>query len=138
VRRSGPYVFGKALVAFGRPARQSQTLQTAGLTPEREDAVNEAGWRHMSSAPKDGSRILVTVRPSEQGPAEVDVAYWARADQFGIEGWRAADSHPGQIIGYADPELKCWMPLPSANLDAEAELPEPWAGEDEELYGSGI
>jgi hypothetical protein len=101
--------------------------------------VDGPRWRHMSSAPKDGSRILVTVRPSEQGPAEVDVAYWARADQFGIEGWRAADSHPGQIVGYADPELKCWMPLPTANLDVEAGLPEPWAGENaEELYGSGI
>ena len=81
--------------------------------------MNESRWRHMSSAPKDGSRVLVTVRPSEQGPAEVDVAYWSRADQFGIEGWRAADSHPGQIVGYADPELKCWMPLPTANLDKE-------------------
>ena len=29
------------------------------------------GWRHMSSAPMDGSRILVTVRSSEQGGAEV-------------------------------------------------------------------
>jgi hypothetical protein len=99
-----------------------------------------AGWRHMSNAPKDGSRILVTVRSSEQGPAEVDVAYWARADQFGMEGWRAADSHPGNIVGYADPELKCWMPLPQANagLDAGvAEMPVPWE-EGEELYGSGI
>jgi hypothetical protein len=101
--------------------------------------VDESRWRHMSSAPKDGSRILVTVRPSEQGPAEVDVAYWSRADQFGIEGWRAADSHPGQIVGYADPELKCWMPLPTANLNEEADFPAPWAGENaEELYGSGI
>ncbi len=101
--------------------------------------MDEARWRHMSTAPKDGSRILVTVRPSEQGPAEVDVAFWARADQFGIEGWRAADSHPGQIVGYADPELKCWMRLPTANVDVEAGLPAPWAGEDaEELYGSGI
>ena len=97
-------------------------------------------WRHMSSAPKDGSRILVTVRPSEQGPAEVDVAYWARADQFGIEGWRAADSHPGNIVGYADPELKCWMPLPKANTSGEVSgMPAPWQGEDaEELFGSGI
>ncbi len=52
-------------------------------------------WRQMSSAPKDGTRILVTVRPVEQGPAEVDVAYWARADQFASEGWRAADSISG-------------------------------------------
>jgi hypothetical protein len=101
------------------------------------------GWRHMKSAPMDGSRILVTVRSSEQGGAEVDVAYWARADQFGIEGWRAADSHPGNIIGYADPELKCWMPLPKANTAGDSAvssgMPEPWQGEDaEELFGSGI
>ena len=94
-------------------------------------------WQHMNSAPKDGSRILVTVRSSEQGPAEVDVAYWARADQFGLEGWRAADSHPGQIVGYAEPELRCWMPLPKAN--AGEAMPAPWEGEDvEELGGSGI
>ena len=95
------------------------------------------GWRHMSTAPKDGSRVLVTVRSSEQGPAEVDVAYWARADQHGIEGWRAADSHPGNIVGYADPELKCWMPMPGAG--ASAPLPSPWQGDrSEELFGSGI
>lgn len=102
--------------------------------------MNEAGWRHMSSAPKDGSRILVTVRSSEQGPAEVDVAYWARADQYGMEGWRAADSHPGNIVAYAEPELKCWMPLPRANASIDSgttDLPGPWQ-EGEELYGSGI
>lgn len=94
------------------------------------------GWRQMKGAPKDGSRILVTVRSSEQGPAEVDVAYWARADQWGMEGWRSADSHPGQIVGYADPELRCWMPMPAAGL---AQSPQPWSGEDEqELFGSGI
>lgn len=93
-------------------------------------------WRVMASAPRDGSRILVTVRSSEQGPAEVDVAYWARADQFGLEGWRAADSHPGQVIGYADTELKCWMPLPKAGA---VSMPQPWEGEDaEQLDGSGI
>ena len=98
----------------------------------------EAGlWRHMSTAPKDGTRILVTVRPVEQGPAEVDIAYWAKEDQAGVEGWRAGDSNPGCIIGYADPELKCWMPLPGAN--AANALPSPWEGEDEqELDGSGI
>jgi len=43
-------------------------------------------WRQMASAPKDGSRILVTIRPSEQGPAEVDLAYWSSGDRFGSEG----------------------------------------------------
>ncbi len=97
-----------------------------------------SGWRHMSSAPQDGSRILVTVRPTEQGPADVDVAYWARADQFGIEGWRSADSHPGQIFASADLELKCWMPMPQAGASADTSMPSPWEGEDAELYGSGI
>ena len=96
-------------------------------------------WRPMSSAPRDGSRILVTVRPAEQGAAEVDVAYWARADQFGAAGWRAVDSHPGCVIGYADPELKCWMPLPSANAGGSDSMPAAWEGEDiKEVDGSGI
>jgi hypothetical protein len=97
-------------------------------------------WRPMASAPRDGSRILVTVRPVEQGPADVDMAYWARADQFGSEGWRAADSSPGCIIEYADPELKCWMPLPKANLgQSSAPMPPPWPGDKiEEVDGSGI
>ena len=95
-------------------------------------------WRHMTSAPKNGSRILVTVRSSEQGPAEVDVAYWSHGDRFGAEGWRASDSAPGCIIEYAEPELKCWMPLPSAKLD-RASAPSPWEGEDDQqLDGSGI
>jgi len=101
-------------------------------------------WRPMSSAPKDGSRILVTVRPVEQGPAEVDVAYWARPDRLGSEGWRAFDSSPGCVIGYAEPELKCWMPLPAANRDSSpsarpGRMPAPYEGEAiVEVDGSGI
>ena len=95
-------------------------------------------WRHMSSAPRDGSRILVTIRPSEQGPAEVDLAYWAHGDHFGSEGWRSSDSQPGRIIEYSEPELKCWMPLPSASAMRPA-MPAPWQGKDaRELDGSGI
>ncbi|MBA3448031.1 MAG: hypothetical protein H0T56_10565 [Pseudaminobacter sp.] len=100
--------------------------------------MNESDqWRHMSIAPRDGTRILVTVRPVEQGPADVDVVYWARADQFGIEGWRAADSAPGAIFSYADPELKCWMPLPNASAE-KPYLPSPFEGEDIQMDGSGI
>ena len=95
-------------------------------------------WRHMGSAPKDGSRILVTIRQSEQGPAEVDLAYWSNGDQFGGEGWRASDSSPGEIFEYAETELKCWMPMPQANV-GRASVPSAWEGEDtEELGGSGI
>ncbi|MCA2373016.1 hypothetical protein ACQZ5D_11765 [Agrobacterium sp. 22-211-1] len=95
-------------------------------------------WRHMASAPKNGNRILVTIRSSEQGPAQVDLAYWAKSDRFGSEGWRASDSSPGRIIEYAEPELKCWMPVPLANADGLG-MPSPWKGEDDrELDGSGI
>ena len=95
-------------------------------------------WRQMATAPRDGSRILVTVRSAEQGPAEVDVAYWANGDRFGAEGWRASDSSPGRVIEYAEPELKCWMPMPSASR-SRASAPAPWEGEDaQQLDGSGI
>ncbi|WP_018898021.1 hypothetical protein [Rhizobium sp. 2MFCol3.1] len=95
-------------------------------------------WRHMESAPKDGSRILVTIYPSEQGPGEVDLAYWSSGDRYGAEGWRASDSSPGRVIEYAEPELKCWMPMPSANLD-RASMPLPWEVDDAlQLDGSGI
>ena len=46
--------------------------------------AERAGWRAMATAPRDGTRILVTTRPVEQGPAEVDMAYWAPADRFGM------------------------------------------------------
>ena len=95
-------------------------------------------WRPMASAPKDGSRILVTVRPSEQGPAEVDLAYWSNGDQFGAEGWRASDSSPRSDSEYAEPELNCWMPMPSANRSRTL-MPLPWEGDDAQRFdGSGI
>lgn len=93
-------------------------------------------WRHMSTAPRDGTRVLVTTRPAEQGPADIDVAYWARADKSGTEGWRAVDSSPGCVISYAESELKCWMPMPgTGQIHA---VPAPWQGEEKELFGSGI
>lgn len=103
-----------------------------------------SGWRHMSSAPKDGTRVLATVAESEQGPAQVDTVFWAAADDLGIEGWRSSESIPGQIFAYADPEIICWMPLRSAGADVApggggSLTPEPWNPETgEELYGSGI
>lgn len=72
------------------------------------------------------------------GPAEVDLAYWSKGDQFCGEGWRASDSPPGEIFQYAETELKCWMPMPTANV-GRASFPSAWEGEDtQELVGSGI
>jgi hypothetical protein len=105
------------------------------------EMAEQLQWLPMSSAPRDGTRILVTIRSVEQGPAEVDVAYWAWADHAGADGWRASDSQPGAVIAYAEPELMCWMPMPTANIEPgrPADLPEPWPGEAiEEHDGSGI
>jgi hypothetical protein len=99
---------------------------------------NQYRWRPMQTAPRDGTRVLVTIRPSEQGPGTVDLAYWSKGDQFGSEAWRSSDSAPGLIVEYSEPELKCWMSLPSANLDLTA-FPSPWDGKDpKELDGSGL
>lgn len=96
------------------------------------------GWRGMASAPRDGTRVLITIRSVEQGPADVDMAYWARADAHGPEGWRAADSHPGRVIAYADPEVICWMPLPGAGAEPGGDLPAPYEGEEFRGDGAGI
>jgi hypothetical protein len=106
----------------------------------KEKPMNKPdGWRHMATAPKDGARILVTVRPVEQGAADVDVVYWARSDRYGMEGWRAADSTPGAIVSYAEPELRCWMPLPTPNPDDKLpSRPSPYEGEEIQIDGSGI
>lgn len=71
-------------------------------------------WQPMATAPRDGSRILVTVRASEQGPAEVDVVKWARVAGAAEPGWIATDSGADAPIVYAAGELASWMPLPSA------------------------
>lgn len=70
-------------------------------------------WRPMASAPKDGSRVLVAIRATEQGAAEVDVARWAKPDRAGEECWIAADSDPGAVVVYAEGELLSWMPMPT-------------------------
>lgn len=95
-------------------------------------------WQHMSSAPKSGDRILATIRPSEQGAGAVDLIYWANGDHGSEGGWRSSDSTPGMVIQYAEPELKCWMPMPEADIDSLT-MPEAWDGDDDgELNGSGI
>lgn len=68
-----------------------------------------AEWRGMSTAPRDGTRVLVAIYATEQGPAEVDVVRWTGT---ATEGWMAVDSDPKARVVYADAELFAWMPLP--------------------------
>lgn len=70
-------------------------------------------WQKMASAPRDGSKVLVALKASEQGPAEVDVARWARSPQSGEACWIAADSDPTCPVAYADSDLAYWMKLPT-------------------------
>ena len=71
-------------------------------------------WQSMKLAPRDGTRVLVAIRETEQGPAEVDVARWARAVAAGDPCWISAGSDAACVISYEDAELVSWMPMPSA------------------------
>ena len=106
----------------------------------REDKVTD--WRAMREAPRDGSRILATVRASEQGPAEVDVVRWAAPRGAFEPEWIATDSDPACLVTYGDDELVAWMPIPSPTLPsaaAETSWPQPANERDfDEESGSGI
>ena len=100
-----------------------------------------ADWKTMRSAPRDGTRILVALRASEQGPAEVDVVRWAKLARSAEEGWVATDSDLDARVVYADAELSAWMPLPtplpklrSGRVIADAVNP----ADQEETDGSAI
>ncbi len=70
-------------------------------------------WQRMASAPKDGSRILASIRSTEQGPTEVDVVRWSKPNRANDPCWTSTDSSYDCAIMYEDWELAFWMPLPS-------------------------
>ena len=70
-------------------------------------------WAGMTSAPRDGSLVLVRLYASEQGPSEVDAVRWSKSARSGEEAWVANDSDPFARVAYADAELAGWMPLPT-------------------------
>jgi hypothetical protein len=96
-------------------------------------------WQRMGNAPRDGTRVVVMIRESEQGSNEVDVVRWSKTAKSSEECWVSTDGDSDCIIQYADAELAFWMPLPSplSKLRApysKADLPEP----PPEASGSGI
>ena len=99
-------------------------------------------WRPMASAPKDGTRIIVVIRASEQGPADVDVVRWDRPRRNADPCWTSTDSNHDCAIAYEDWEVSFWMALPSTvpsvkTPDLMGRLPiVPSAGH--ESGGSGI
>jgi hypothetical protein len=101
-------------------------------------------WQDMTSAPRDGTKVLVEIRASEQGPAEVDMVRWAKPDRSSEACWVSTDSDPAFPVVYADAELISWMPLPaplpklrSTRVAASASAPAR-EGETDETGGSGI
>jgi hypothetical protein len=103
------------------------------------DGTDFGKWQPMATAPKDGSRVLVVVRATEQGPSEVDVARWTKPEPAADACWVATDSDYECVIAYAESELAFWMPLPSMLppqvRDAyRASIPP----EADEMSGSGI
>jgi hypothetical protein len=103
--------------------------------PDRGD------WRPMAEAPRDGSRVLVAIRPTEQGPAEVDVVRFARP-QPGVDPcWMAIDSDPAALVTYSEVELTWWMPMPDPLPRVQATgrpVPPTPPPEPDEIGGSGI
>ena len=105
---------------------------------------DHGGWRDMASAPRDGTKVLVAVRESEQGAAEVDVVRWAKPERSAEECWIAVDSDPGCVIAYEEAELSLWMPLPSplprlrSARSAAAPPASAKQGNHDEIGGSGI
>lgn len=105
-------------------------------------SATEMAWRPMTSAPKDGTRIIVVIRASEQGPADVDVVRWAKTKGMGEACWTSTDSSYDCAVVYEDWEVANWMPLPSSMPPVKtpglaSRLPEfPQAGP--ETDGSGI
>ena len=99
-------------------------------------AQDDSEWRSMRTAPKDGTRILVTVRATEQGDAEVDIVKWARIGTGAEPGWLATDSDVDARVVYGEGELAAWMPLPAATSDRRVRpSPAPFTGE---IDGSAI
>ena len=100
-------------------------------------------WASMSTAPRDGSLVLVRLRASEQGPAEVDAVRWAVSARSGEEGWVANDSDPFARVAYGEGELAGWSPLPTQlpRLRSErlaAGNPPPASDTSDEVDGGGI
>lgn len=105
--------------------------------------ANDApGWRPMASAPKDGTRIIVVIKSSDQGGSEVDVVRWSQPRRGADACWTSTDSSHDCPIMYDDREVAHWTPLPSTmpgirTPDMASRLPA-FPRDGQEIGGSGI
>lgn len=65
-------------------------------TAFHEEAILEAIEREKENGPvvasygkrpSDNIRVLMTIRPLEQGPARTEFVYWTDGERFGTGGW---------------------------------------------------
>jgi hypothetical protein len=94
----------------------------------------------IATAPRDGRPVLVWLKASEQGPAQMDVVRWARSARTGEGAWVAADSDQVARVAYSDADLECWLPLPTqAPRQRVPAAPQPEIDTDSgEVDGGGI
>jgi hypothetical protein len=97
-------------------------------------------WEPMATAPRDGTLVLVSVRASEQGPAELDAVRWAQSARSGEEGWVANDSDPFARFVYSEVELTGWSPLPTQVPELRSSRPADAKSDPgpDEIDGAGI
>jgi hypothetical protein len=98
-------------------------------------------WQEMARAPRDGTRVLVEVKASEQGAAEVDIVRWAKIGSAAEAGWVSTESDAAAPVFYAEAELSGWMALPSllpGQGGRRARSRGAGSRDDSEVDGSGI
>lgn len=71
-------------------------------------------WQPIETAPKDGTRLLVLVRPSGHWSAEVNIARWGDPEPFDEPCWVGDSAGPGYTLSWDDGEISHWMPIPDS------------------------
>ena len=104
------------------------------------DEPDLSKFEPMDTAPRDGTLVLVAVRASEQGPAELDAVRWAQSARSGEEGWVANDSDPFARFVYSEAELTGWSPLPTQMPELRSQPAEAAKRDQDpkEIDGAGI
>jgi hypothetical protein len=99
-----------------RIARRAPPRHLGGMPP-----ADSPKGAPIESAPRDGRPVLVWLKASEQGPAQLDVVRWARSARTGEGAWVASDSDQVARVAYSDADLECWMPLPTQDPGRRAD-----------------
>lgn len=91
-------------------ADNSEHPNTVAILRHAASALEQEGWRDISTAPKDGTVVLIARDMGAPWGFVRAFGYWV--SHGGISGWvpTGAASNPPGVLGLAAPD--CWMPLP--------------------------